>query len=81
MKTPFIVEYLQSHDFEFERKIGENEVWRNSKQILVIHPITGIKLIYRIDMFGEHYPESVIDVDVARLEYQNKINKLNSSSL
>jgi hypothetical protein len=81
MKTQFIVEYLQSHDFEFERKIGENEVWRNKKQILVIHPITGVKLIYRLDMFNEHYDESVIDSDVARLDYQTKIKQMKTSSL
>lgn len=71
----FIVEYLQAHDFEFERLIGENEVWRNCKQVMVIHPTNGIKLIYRIDMFNEHYDESVIDGDVARLEYQQKMTK------
>jgi hypothetical protein len=64
MKTNWIVEFLNENDFEFQGLIGDNEVWRNNKQIFIIHPNTGIKLIYHLDMFDEHYTEDVIVGDI-----------------
>lgn len=64
MKTNWIAEFLASHDYEFERNIGENEVWRNKLNLIVVHPTSGIKLMYRLDLFNEDYTESVIEGDL-----------------
>ena len=74
MKANFIVDYLQDHGFDFERNIGENEVWRNCKQIMVIHPTEGLKLIYRMDLFNDHYTEAVIEGDIEIFDL-NKLKK------
>ena len=64
MKQNWISEFLQSHDYEYERSIGDNEVWRNNVNLIVVHPTTGIKLMYRLDLFNADYTESVIELDL-----------------
>lgn len=64
MKTNKISEFLVSNNYVFERNIGKNEVWRNNVNLIVVHPTTGIKLIYRLSFFNEHYTESVIEGDL-----------------
>ena len=75
MKANWIVEFLQDHDFEYERNVGKNEVWRNQKQIMIIHPADGLKLIYHLEMFNEHYTESVIEGDIERYDYAQSFKK------
>jgi hypothetical protein len=68
MKAQWIVEFLNDHDFEYERNIGESEVWRNNSTIMVIHPDKGIQLIYKIELFTEDYTEDVIELDLKNHE-------------
>ena len=59
MKANWIVEFLQTHNYEFERKIGfdqESEVWRNKVNILVIHPQVGIQLMYSCLLYTSPSP-------------------------
>lgn len=64
MKTQWIAQFLQDHDFEYERNIGESEVWRNNSNIMVIHPDRGVQLIYKLSMFTAEYTEAVIEADL-----------------
>lgn len=75
MKANWLVNWLQANDYEYERNIGENEVWRNKIKLLVIHPDIGVKLIYRLSMFNESYTESVIESDLKQRdeEIQSKL--------
>lgn len=68
MKANWIAEFLQDHDFEYEKNIGESEVWRNNTNIMVIHPDKGIQLIYKLSMFTVNYTESAIEKDLKALE-------------
>ena len=68
MKPNWIVEFLGSHDFEYERNIGESEVWRNNSNLMVIHPDKGIQLIYKLCMFTADYTEAVIEGDLINQE-------------
>lgn len=68
MKPNWITEYLQCHDYDYERNVRDYEIWRNNVNIIVIHPIRGIVLMYRIDMFDEHYNESTIEKDIKTWE-------------
>lgn len=60
----WLVEFLQDHDFEYERSIGESEVWRNNFSIMVIAPKVGIQLIYKLSQFTADYTEAVIEEDL-----------------
>lgn len=64
MKQDWLFNYLNDNKFNYERNIGESEVWRNSKYIYVVHPEKGIQLIYHLDLFNENYTESVIEIDL-----------------
>ncbi len=63
-----VLNYLENNDFKFERFINENEVFRNTERIVIIHPILGIRLFYLLDLFDKYYTESVIEMDLRNLD-------------
>lgn len=75
----WLVEFLQDHDFEYERNIGESEVWRNNFSIMVIAPKVGIQLIYKLSMFTADYTKAVIEEDLKNYN-QNTGSQLKNTS-
>lgn len=74
----WIVEFLQYHNFVYERSIGESEVWRNNFSIMVIAPKVGIQLIYKLCMFTADYTEAVIEQDLKNY-YETTGSKLKNT--
>lgn len=76
MKPNWIVEYLNIHDYNYQRNHKDYEIWFNNLNLIVIHPEKGVILMYRLSINDISH----IDKDIEDWEIQMGTKLKNTSN-
>ena len=55
LKEDWFKQWLERDKYTFWYEERDNEVWRNSKFIIVLHPAVGMRVMIPSDYFSEGY--------------------------